>query len=60
MPANGPEFHQTQMGHDFFRGTMPKLVKVLERIADVLEQNQEKDEEQTILDLKDEYESLGT
>lgn len=59
MPANGPEFHQTRIGRDFYEGTMPRLVRVLERIADVLEQNAGKDEEQTILDLKDEYESLG-
>ena len=60
MPANGPEFHQTQMGHDFFQGTMPRLVSLLERLVDNLEQNQGEDEAQTVLDLEDECESLGT
>lgn len=33
----GPEFFQTQMGHRFYQGTMPALVRVLERIAKRLE-----------------------
>jgi hypothetical protein len=29
----GPEFFQTQMGRAFYEGTMPRLVKTLEKIA---------------------------
>jgi hypothetical protein len=30
------EFFQTRMGQKFYEGTMPRLVKALERIADSL------------------------
>lgn len=33
----GPEFFQTRMGHTFYEGTMPRIAKALERIADALE-----------------------
>jgi hypothetical protein len=29
-----PEFFETRMGHHFFDGTMPRIAKALERIAD--------------------------
>lgn len=59
----GPNFHETQMGRAFFEGTMPKIRKALERIANALEENHEileKDAVQRVRDLEDEYESLGT
>jgi hypothetical protein len=31
--ANGPEFFQTVMGHQFYEGTMPRIAKALEKIA---------------------------
>ena len=31
------EFFQTKMGQDFYQGTMPRIAKALERIADTLE-----------------------
>lgn len=33
----GPEFFQTGMGHTFYQGTMPRIMRALERIADALE-----------------------
>jgi hypothetical protein len=36
--SDGPEFFQTRMGQAFFEGTMPRLAKALETIADVLAQ----------------------
>jgi hypothetical protein len=35
--ANGPEFFQTIMGRTFFEGTMPRLVKQLEKLNENLE-----------------------
>lgn len=35
--SNGPEFFQTVMGRQFYDGTLPRLVKALERIAVALE-----------------------
>lgn len=32
-----PEFFQAGMGHKFYEGTMPRIAKALERIADALE-----------------------
>jgi hypothetical protein len=37
-----PEFFQTVMGHRFYEGQLPRLIKALERIADCLEKNNEK------------------
>lgn len=34
-----PEFFQTGMGQKFFEGTVPRIVKALERIADALEES---------------------
>lgn len=34
----GPEFFQPRMGQTFYEGNVPRLIKVLERIADSLEQ----------------------
>lgn len=36
-----PEFFQTGMGQKFFEGTVPRIVKALERIADALEKQNE-------------------
>lgn len=33
----GPEFFQTRMGQMFFEGTIPKIIRSLERIANALE-----------------------
>lgn len=33
----GPEFFQTMMGQRYYEGTMPRIAKALERIADQLE-----------------------
>lgn len=35
--SNGPQFFETRMGHKYYEGTMPKIAKALERIADALE-----------------------
>lgn len=35
--ASGPEFFQTVMGRQFYEGTMPRLVKALERLNDNME-----------------------
>lgn len=35
--SNGPEFFQTKMGHQFYDGTMPRLAKAAESIADSLQ-----------------------
>ena len=35
----GPEFFQTRTGQIFYQGTMPRIAKALERIANVLELN---------------------
>lgn len=32
-----PEFFETRMGHSFYNGTMPKIAKALEKIAEQLE-----------------------
>ena len=40
--ANGPEFFQTVMGHKFFEGTVPALVRELKRLNDNLESKNEK------------------
>jgi len=43
----GPEFFQTVMGHRFYEGDVPRLVKALERIADALEKRNETNDEKT-------------
>jgi hypothetical protein len=35
----GPEFFQTRTGQIFYQGTMPRIARALERIANVLELN---------------------
>ena len=42
--AGGPEFFQTRMGQAFYEGTMPRIAKALERIADALEKRLLRDE----------------
>lgn len=37
MGTHGPEFSETRLGRTFLEGTMPNLVKVLGRIADLLD-----------------------
>ena len=37
MSGNGPQFFETMMGRKYYDGTMPKVAKALERIADALE-----------------------
>lgn len=32
--ANGPEFFQTRMGQVFFEGTIPKLARAIESLAE--------------------------
>lgn len=39
--ANGPEFFQTKMGHIFYEGTVPALVRELKRLNDNLERLQQ-------------------
>ena len=34
---SGPSFFQTLMGRVYYEGTLPRLVRALERIADALE-----------------------
>ena len=48
-----PEFFQTQMGARFFGGTVPALVRALERIADNLEKNVPQTETEITLEEKD-------
>lgn len=33
----GPEFFQTRMGHEFYQGQVPQIIKALNRIGDNLE-----------------------
>jgi len=40
MGMHGPEFFETGRGRTFLDGTMPKLIRVLERIADHLDLHQ--------------------
>lgn len=39
-----PNFHETMYGKRFFDGQLPKLITTLERIADALEKQNEKEE----------------
>lgn len=32
-----PQFHETRMGHEFYQGQIPQLIKALNRIGDNLE-----------------------
>lgn len=41
----GPEFWQTIMGRQFFDGTVPRIAKALERIADALEEQNKRAEQ---------------
>lgn len=34
---SAPQFHETYIGREFYQSTMPKLVKQLERLNEVLE-----------------------
>jgi len=38
------EFFQSRMGHIFYEGTVPRMVRALERIADALEKANELEE----------------
>lgn len=38
---SGPEFFQTGMGKTFFEGTLPRMVRAIERVATALEAQQE-------------------
>lgn len=33
---SGPQFYQTHMGQSFFEGTVPRLCRAVERVADAL------------------------
>lgn len=35
------EFHETRMGHDFFTGQLPQLIKALNRVANAMEKANE-------------------
>lgn len=37
MSGTGPEFFQTRMGQAFYDGTLPRLVKAIERLTDRLD-----------------------
>lgn len=39
MSAGGPDFFETALGRRFYDGDVPKLVKVLDRIATALEEH---------------------
>jgi hypothetical protein len=39
-----PEFHETKMGAAFYQGTMPRIARALERIADALEKDKVEEE----------------
>lgn len=41
--SNGPKFFQTMMGKKFYEADVPRLVRVLERIAKALEQQEPAD-----------------
>jgi hypothetical protein len=51
----GPEFFQTIMGRQFYDGTLPRIAKALERIANALEETNKRaeaavpDKEQVVL-----------
>lgn len=51
----GPEFFQTRMGQTFYEGTLPRMVKALERIATALESLEKK-----LPVVKDESKENGT
>lgn len=36
-----PNLHETMMGRKFFEGTLPQLVKSIERLAKAVEENNE-------------------
>ena len=40
------EFHQTQMGRKYYEVTVPEIAKQLKRIADALEQDKKKEEDE--------------
>ena len=42
----GPQLHETRMGQTFYQGTMPRIARALERIANTLEllEGREKEE----------------
>ena len=42
---NNVQFYETRMGHDFFMGQLPKLIKTLDRIANALEEQNKRAEE---------------
>ena len=41
-----PQFHETGYGKRFFDGQLPALIRSLDRIADALQDNTKKTEEQ--------------
>ncbi len=48
------DFYQTKGGQQFYYGTMPRIAKALERIADVLEASSKKEEETSVEPQKEE------
>lgn len=46
---SGPGFWQTLMGKTYYEGTLPRIARALERIADALESQKAKANETTVL-----------
>ncbi len=38
------EFYKTRAGRTYFEATLPRLIKAIERLADALEEKEEKEE----------------
>jgi len=58
----GPQFFQTRMGQKFFEGTMPRIAKVLEEIADELKRAndlKETEKPKTVKDIASEFTKDG-
>lgn len=44
----GPQFFETRMGHEFFEGRLPELIKSINRLADAIEKSNELREKEVI------------
>jgi len=51
---SGPEFFQTGMGRIFFEGTMPRLYRAIDRVADLIAERRQ----YKVLPVKGEVEEL--